>query len=113
MLVLLSQRAAWKLTDFDFTMTGGSKLAYGTNSAHGTNGYRDPDLMRGKDAVVSMKTDVWSLGCVMYELLTGTMAFPSEMMVCEYYSNQTELKDPALPEFLCPQLHKCIILLLN
>ena len=112
--MLLSQRAAWKITDFDFTMTGGSKLAYSTNSAHGTDCYRAPELVKGEDPIVTMKSDIWALGCIMHELLTGLKAFPNDWNAWRYYSDSSlGLSDPPLPEFLSPQSHKCIRMLLN
>src|SRR5277367_1332957 len=114
LLVLLSQRAAWKITDFDFTMTGGSKLAYSTNSAHGTDCYRAPELVKGTDPIVTMKSDIWALGCIMHELLTGLKAFPNDWNAWRYYSdNSLGLGDPPLPTFLSAQSDKCIRMLLN
>lgn len=113
-LVLLSNRGAWKITDFDFTMEGGSKFAYHTDSAHGTECYRAPELVSGIQAIVSMRSDIWALGCVTYELLLGTRAFPHEANVRAYYfSKEAKLDDPLLPEDLSPQSKAYIRILLK
>ena len=95
-------------------MEGGSKLAYHTNSAHGTECYRAPELVSGIQAIVCMRSDIWALGCVIYELLSGARAFHHEAKVRAYYSNkETKLDDPWLPNDLSPQSKAYIRILLK
>ena len=56
-----------------------------TNESRGTPGYRAPELVNPAAAkVFSKKSDIWSMGCILYELVTCKPAFATDVAVLEY-----------------------------
>jgi serine/threonine-protein kinase len=66
-----------KLLDTNTTASDGPKTRTGTPM--GTPYYMSPEQSRGKD--VDQRTDIYSLGIMAHELLTGTLPFDGESMM--------------------------------
>lgn len=95
-LVLLSTYdKVWKITDFGLASEGNSKRATTTHNARGTACYRAPELVQPEPSV-SKQSDIWALGCILYELITGFMAFPSDCSTYEYMN--ARIQKPAITD---------------
>jgi Tol biopolymer transport system component len=73
----------------------------------GTAAYMSPEQARGRE--VDRRTDIWALGCVLYECLTGKKAFPGET-VTDTLAKILE-RDPdwnALPAAVSPGLRRLL-----
>ncbi|MFZ0784942.1 MAG: protein kinase [Candidatus Acidiferrales bacterium] len=53
-----------------------SRMATQAGVLLGTAAYMSPEQAKGKSA--DRRADIWAFGCVLYEMLTGKMAFPGE-----------------------------------
>lgn len=75
--ILLSESGTVILLDFGIArlaeFTGSASLT-ATGHAIGTPAYMSPEQIRG-DSGLDARSDLYSLGCVMYELLTGVVPF--------------------------------------
>ena len=63
-----------KVTDFGLVKSLGGAGSTQTGMALGTPEYMSPEQIRDARSV-DQRTDLWSLGCILYELLCGTRAF--------------------------------------
>ena len=73
----------------------------------GTAAYMSPEQAKGRPA--DTRSDVWALGCVLYEMFTGRRAFPGDD-VAEVLASVIK-SDPdwnALPSNLSPGLRVCL-----
>jgi eukaryotic-like serine/threonine-protein kinase len=85
-----------KLTDFGIAKDADVTALTGANSTVGTAAYMSPEQCRGvRD--ISHKTDLYSMGILFYELLTGRKPFVGEtaMEVFLQHANKTDYKRPS------------------
>ncbi|MBI2373408.1 MAG: protein kinase [Deltaproteobacteria bacterium] len=63
-----------KILDLGIALGGGSARLTATGALIGTPSYMSPEQARG-DPEIDPRTDVFALGCVLFEALTGVLAF--------------------------------------
>lgn len=77
--VLILDDGTVKITDFGIAMALNSNELTQTNSVMGSVHYLPPEQANGSGATI--KSDIYSLGILMYELLTGKLPFKGENAV--------------------------------
>lgn len=77
--ILMMDDGGVKITDFGIAMALNATQLTQTNSAMGSVHYFPPEQASGKGS--TLKSDVYSLGIMMYELLTGSLPFRGDNAV--------------------------------
>jgi class 3 adenylate cyclase/predicted ATPase len=72
--ILMTSTGVAKVIDFGIAKIASSNLT-GTGSTPGTPAYMSPEQIRGK---ADHRTDIWALGVVFFEMLTGYLPFAGE-----------------------------------
>jgi hypothetical protein len=73
--VLFDERGQPKVTDFGLTKRAGGSDLTATQAVMGTPAYMAPEQARGDTKFVGPQADVYSLGVILYQCLTGTRPF--------------------------------------
>jgi eukaryotic-like serine/threonine-protein kinase len=74
--VLLSEDGLPKVTDFGIARSADVESVTLTGTVMGTSEYLSPEQARGE--AVDVRSDVYSLGAILYELCTGRVPYPGE-----------------------------------
>jgi tRNA A-37 threonylcarbamoyl transferase component Bud32/tetratricopeptide (TPR) repeat protein len=109
--IFINQDGTVKIMDFGVARLTSASMT-GTGNIVGTADYMSPEQVKGSR--VDGRSDVFSVGCMLYELLTGRRPFHSENLMAIFYKITHEEPNfdlvPAGPEFdtLLPILQKAL-----
>ncbi len=101
-----------KITDFGLARTTSDGGITHTGEILGTPQCMSPEQARGE--IVDQRSDLFSLGCVMYTMCTGVSPFRADNMlavmkkICETGPRPIAQINPNLPEWLCELVHRLL-----
>jgi len=72
--ILLDEQGQPHIADFGLALSGEDRKA-GTKQIVGTPAYMSPEQVRGTTKRQNGRTDIWSLGVILYQMLTGKQPF--------------------------------------
>lgn len=111
--ILFSRSGEPKVVDFGLAKRAMSNLTLSV-AVMGTPYYMSPEQAKGKSKVVGPPTDVWAIGVLLYESLTGCLPFDAENHYSLMHQIITENPDPPrihnadLPRDLEAIIMKCL-----
>jgi TolB-like protein/Tfp pilus assembly protein PilF/predicted Ser/Thr protein kinase len=90
--IMITSDGKVKIMDFGLAkIKGGSQLTK-IGSTIGTVAYMSPEQAKGEE--VDQRTDIWALGVILYEMLTGKLPFEGDYEQAVIYSILNELPKP-------------------
>jgi serine/threonine protein kinase len=96
--ILLTPDGGVKVADFGIARVASGEPLTVTGSVMGTASYLSPEQARGGS--IDARSDIYSLGCVLYEMFTGKTPFAGDSLVSIAYKHVEE--EPTAPSLVNP-----------
>jgi len=90
--VLITRDGLVKIVDFGLAKLSGRTKITRTGTSVGTVSYMSPEQLKGGD--IDHRTDIWALGVVLYEMVTGETPFRGDYEQAVSYSIVNEAPEP-------------------
>ena len=110
--ILISDRDQLKVVDFGLAKLAGEAAVTREGTVIGTPAYMSPEQVNGEE--VDGRSDIWALGAVIYEMLTGRRAFAAEheravlLSILSHDPTPPESVRPDLPAELARIIRRCL-----
>jgi serine/threonine protein kinase/formylglycine-generating enzyme required for sulfatase activity len=107
--IMITRDGVVKILDFGLAKLTGQTRLTRDGSTLGTAAYMSPEHARGQE--VDLRADIWSLGVVFYEMVTGQLPFKGEFEQAAIYSilNEQPESPRTLREGISPRLEATML----